>query len=314
MLKYTFKRLLQSLLTLMIVVITIFFMLRLMPEEGYFTENYDKMDRAQIEAALTEMGLRDPLPTQLYSFLRNIIRGDLGKSVIFRPHVPVMQIIGPKIPYSLLFGLASIAVALTLGLPMGMLMARFKGKLVDQLGSSYIVLMRAVPAAVFFIFLQLYGSSSFKIPMLFKLSRPSSWVLPTLCMALGNIANYAMWMRRYMVDELNKDYIKLARAKGMNSSAIMLRHVLRNAFVPMAQLLPASILLTISGSIYVESLFSIPGMGGLLVSAIQRQDNTLVQALVLIFSSIGILGLFLGDVFMAVLDPRIKLGQKRGAR
>lgn len=116
-----------------------------------------------------------------------------------------------------------------------------------------------------------------------------------------------------MVDELNKDYVKLARAKGLKNNKIMLNHVLRNAFVPMIQYLPSAILYTIAGSIYIESLYSIPGMGGLLVDAIQRQDNTLVQALVLIYSSIGIFGLFIGDILMAILDPRIKL-QRGGSR
>lgn len=116
-----------------------------------------------------------------------------------------------------------------------------------------------------------------------------------------------------MVDELNKDYVKLARAKGLRNRTIMVRHVLRNAFVPMVQYLPSAILYTIAGSIYIESLYSIPGMGGLLVDVIQRQDNTLVQALVLIYSSIGIFGLFIGDILMAILDPRIKL-QRGGSR
>jgi oligopeptide transport system permease protein len=123
-----------------------------------------------------------------------------------------------------------------------------------------------------------------------------------------------MWIRRYMVDELNKDYIKLARAKGLPERLIMVRHVMKNAFVPMAQYLPAAILSTIGGSIYIESLYSIPGMGGLLVDVIQRQDNPMVQALVLIFSSIGIVGLFLGDVLMALFDPRIKLVKGEDAR
>jgi oligopeptide transport system permease protein len=100
----------------------------------------------------------------------------------------------------------------------------------------------------------------------------------------------------------------------MSGAAIMVKHVMRNAFVPMAQYLPASVLFTISGSIYIESLYSIPGMGGLLVDAISRQDNTLVQALVLIFSSVGIIGLFLGDLAMAIVDPRIKLVRGGGAR
>ncbi len=100
----------------------------------------------------------------------------------------------------------------------------------------------------------------------------------------------------------------------MSDSSIMVKHVMRNAFVPMAQYLPAAILSTISGSIYIESLYSIPGMGGLLVDVIQRQDNPMVQALVLIFSSIGIIGLFLGDILMAIFDPRIKLVKSEGAR
>lgn len=314
MLKYLGKRLLQSIVTLFVVATTVFLLLRLMPEEGYFAENYDKMDEAQIEAALTEMGLRDPIPVQLGKFFNGIFHGDLGKSIVFRPKVPITKIIGPKIPYSLGFGLASIVISLGVGIPLGMLMARFKGKFFDNLGSGYVVLIKAVPAAVYYLFLQLYLTDLLNIPMLFDEKKPVSWILPAVCMSLGSIATYAMWIRRYMVDELNKDYIKLARAKGLKSSLIMSRHVIRNAFVPMAQQLPTNILMTISGSIYVESLFSIPGMGGLLVSAIQRQDNTLVQALVLIYSCVGVFGLLMGDLLMAACDPRIKLGKKGGGR
>ncbi len=115
-----------------------------------------------------------------------------------------------------------------------------------------------------------------------------------------------------MLDEMNKDYVQLARSKGLGKLSLMINHVLRNAFVPMAQYLPSGVLFTIAGSIYIESLYSIPGMGGLLVEAIQRQDNNLVQVLVLIYSYIGIIALFLGDLFMAILDPRIKLDKGRG--
>jgi oligopeptide transport system permease protein len=182
-----------------------------------------------------------------------------------------------------------------------------------------VVFINAVPAAVYLLFIQLYvtglkyrGRPIF--PMLFDRYNPRSWILPLISMSLGSIAGYAMWMRRYMVDQLNQDYIRLARAKGMSDKQIMVKHVMRNAFVPMAQYLPTSVLLTISGSIYIESLYSIPGMGGLLVDVIQRQDNPLVQALVLIYSSLGIWGLFLGDVLMAIFDPRIRLERREGAR
>lgn len=314
MLKYSLKRLAQSLVTLFIIITVVFLLMRLMPEEGYFGEGYEKMDEAQREAILTSMGLRDPMDIQLKNFYKSLLSGDLGKSIIYRPKVPITEILKTKIPYSLYFGLAAMAISLIAGVSLGIIMARSKNKLWDKLGTGYIVFINAVPAAVYYLFLQLYVTDIFKLPILFKPDKPVSWILPAISMSLGSTASYAMWMRRYMVDELNKDYVKLARAKGLRNKAIMVKHVFRNAFVPMAQYLPASLLYTISGSIYIESLYSIPGMGGLLVDVIQRQDNTLVQALVLIYSSIGIVGLFLGDVLMAIFDPRINLQKKGGAR
>jgi len=305
---------LQSLLTLFIIVTVVFLLMRLLPEEGYFGDAYEKLDEAQKEAILTNMGLRDPLHIQLINFYKNLLKGDLGESITFRPKVPVMEIIKDKVPYSLYFGLASIVISLIVGVTLGIAMARNKSKFWDKFGTGYVVFIRAVPAAVYFLFIQIYITGIFKLPMLFKINDPKTWILPTISMSLGGIASYAMWIRRYMVDELNKDYVKLARAKGLDSKKIMVRHVFRNAFVPMAQYLPATILFTIAGSIYIESLYSIPGMGGLLVEVIKRQDNTLVQALVLIYSSIGIVGLFLGDILMAIFDPRIKLERKGGAR
>jgi oligopeptide transport system permease protein len=260
------------------------------------------------------MGLRDPIHKQLVNFYKNILTGNLGQSITFRPKVPVIDIIKDKVPYSLYFGLAAIGMSLSVGVTLGIAMAKNKNKFWDRFGTGYVVFIRAVPAAVYFLFLQLYITGIFKLPMLFDIDKPKTWILPVISMSLGGIASYAMWMRRYMVDELNKDYVKLARAKGLKSKSIMVKHIFRNAFVPMAQYLPASILFTIAGSIYIESLYSIPGMGGLLVEVIKRQDNTLVQALVLIYSSIGIVGLFLGDLLMAIFDPRINLDKKGGAR
>lgn len=314
MLKYSLKRLLQSLITLIFIITVVFLLMRLMPEEGYFGTGYEKMDESQREAILTNMGLRDPMPIQIGRFYGQLLQGDLGESIIYRPRVPVNEIIKEKIPYSLYFGLAAIAISMTIGIPLGTLMARSKGKFWDKMGTGYVVFINAVPAAVYYLFIQLYLTDILKLPILFNVTKPISWILPAISMALGSIAYYAMWMRRYMVDEMNKDYVRLARAKGLTNRKVMTKHIFRNAFVPMAQYLPSAILFTIAGSIYIESLYSIPGMGGLLVDAIQRQDNTLVQALVLIYSSIGIVGLFLGDVMMAIFDPRINLQKKEGAR
>ena len=132
--------------------------------------------------------------------------------------------------------------------------------------------------------------------------------------SLGNVAFYAMWLRRYMVDESNKDYVRLALAKGVSESNIALRHIFRNAMVPLVQYIPSAFLNTVVGSIYIESLYSIPGMGGLLVTCVQRHDNTMVQGIVLLYACVGIIGLILGDLLMVLIDPRINFGKKEGGR
>ncbi|SOC36464.1 ABC transporter permease [Ureibacillus acetophenoni] len=314
MLGYVGKRLLQSVVTLLVIITIVFLLLRLLPEEGYLGAAADKMSPEQQEIYLTNLGLRDPILVQLGNFYTDLIRGDLGKSITYRTDVPVVDIIADKIMYSLSFGLAAVALSILIGVPLGILMAQMKGRWLDRLGTGYIVFIVAVPSMVYFLLIQVYITDIFKLPLLFDSDKPISWLLPLISLALGPIASYAMWMRRYMVDELNKDYIKLARAKGVKERTLMFSHVMRNAFIPLAQYLPATILFTITGSIYIESLYSIPGMGGLLVDAIQRQDNAVVQGLVLIFSSLGIIGLFLGDIAMALVDPRIKLGRGGSVR
>lgn len=314
MLKYIVKRIFRSFITLFIVTTIVFMLMRLMPEEGYFGDGYDKLDEAQREAIMTGMGLRDPMHIQLFNFYKGLMKGDLGTSITYRAKVPVTEILAKKIPYSLWLGLSSIMFAIILGLWMGISMAHHKDRLMDGVGTFYIVIIRAVPSAVYYLFLQLYLTSWLKLPILFDVDDKASFFLPLLSMSLVSLAGYAMWMRRYMVDELNKDYIRLARAKGLKSKEIMFKHVMRNAFVPMAQYLPTSILFAISGSLYIESLYSIPGIGSLLVESIQRQDNPLVQALVLIYAAISIFGLLMGDVLMALFDPRIKFEAQGGGR
>ena len=315
MIRYTLKRLARSLFTLLIIITVVFSLLRLMPVEGYF-QNFEKMSDAAIQNGLRRLGLLDPLPVQLLNFFRQLLRGNLGVSNIYRVNVPITQIIAEKAPVSMMMGGIALCVSLLVGLPMGAAMARGKGKIFDKIGTGFVVLVQAVPSAVYYLVIQLYGTQipGLRLPMLFRMDNPASWILPTLSLSIGNIAYYAMWLRRFMVDEMNKDYVTLARAKGVPAKDIMRRHIFRNAFVPLVQYLPTSFLLTLLGSIYVESLYSVPGMGGLLVDVIQRQDNTVVQALVLLYSAISIVGLLVGDILMALVDPRISLSGKEGAR
>ena len=313
MLKYSVKRLASSIITLLIIITVVFTLLRQMPIEGYF-DNYEKLNEFQIEVKLTQLGLNKPVLVQLKDFLVKLFQGDLGTSTRYSTGTPITTIIANKAPISIYMGVLSMALSLIMGIPLGAAMARSKSGFWDKFGTVFIVLINAVPSAVYYIFIQLYGSSALGISMLFERGNWVTWILPVFSLSLGSTASYAMWLRRYMVDEINKDYVRLARAKGVPNKKIMMRHVFRNAFVPMIQYIPASLLYTICGSIYVESLYSVPGMGGLLVDVISRQDNPMVQALVMIYSAIGIVGLLLGDLLMGMIDPRISFVKKEGAR
>ncbi|GHU71010.1 peptide ABC transporter permease [Clostridia bacterium] len=313
MLLYIVKRLGRAAVSLCLIIIVVFVLLRQMPIEGYFSA-YDKMTPIQVENGLRKLGLLDPMPVQLVNFFNQLLHGSLGISTRYRQNYPIMKIIAQKAPFSLKFGLIAVGISIPLGLALGVLMARRKGGAWDRIGTVYIVLMQAVPSAIYYLFLQLYGTQAMHISLLYNPDKWETMILPVISLSMPSVAYFAMWMRRYTVDEANKEYIKLARVKGVPSMAIWFRHVFRNAVIPIVQLIPNSLLLTLAGSIYVESLYSIPGMGGLMVDVIKRQDNTMVQALVIIFAVLTIVGLLLGDLAMALVDPRISLNKSAEAR
>ena len=217
MAKYICKRVLRAIFTLFIIITILFSLLRLMPEEGYF-ENYDKLSDIEIQVKLNSLGLNDPLPKQLTRFYGQLARGDLGTSNVYRRGVSINEIIAEKIPISIRMGLISFALALVMGLALGIIMARSTRsvwKIGDKLGTVFIVIIQAVPSAVYHIVIQFVGSQYGSLPMLFDASNPVSYILPILSLSIGSTAYYAMWLRRYMVDESNKDYVQLARAKGV---------------------------------------------------------------------------------------------------
>ena len=315
MVKYILGRVGRALITMSIVLTIVFLLMRLLPVDTYFEGNTDTMSDTVKNAILSELGLLDPWYVQLGHFWKNLIlHFDVGNSIVIRKGVPCWDIILPKAAVSFQFGMIALLIQEVVGLSLGVLMAKSKGGFADKLGNIYVLLINALPAAVYYLFIQLCLTTVFGLPMLFSPGQANSRILPILCLSLGGIASNAMWMRRYMVDQMNMDYIRLACAKGMTSSQVAFRHVMRNAFIPMAQSIPSAIIFTISGSLYVESLFSIPGLGGLLITSIQRQDNTMVQAMVLLYSAMSVAGMLLGDIAMMICDPRIDLLKKGGSR
>ena len=316
MTKYTIKRLLQSLVTVLVVATIVFLLMRMLPTDYYFTEDQVmKLTEEQKNDQLLAAGLLDPIGQQLGRFYRQILQFDFGTSRRIQNGAPVLKVIGSKFTVSMRLGLTSLGISLITGLLMGITQTRFKDKIPDHIGTAYTVFVNAVPSLVSYSLVLTFGSRVLGLPSLYSTRNAGrSSILPIVCLALASIAHYALWTRRYMVDELNKDYIRLARIKGMSSKTIMVKHVLKNALVPLVQYIPASFLLTISGSLLVERFFSIPGMGPLLTDSITRYDLNVVQTLVIIYATLGVLGVFLGDVLMMILDPRIKLADKGGSR
>ena len=316
MLKYTIKRLVESLITVLIIVTIVFLLLRMLPTDYYFTEEQlMKFTEEQKQEQLLAAGLLDPIPEQLMDFYNNVIHLDFGESRRIQNGVPVVKVIGDKFAISMQLGLIAIAISVVIGVPLGILQTSFKDRLPDHIVTVYTIFVNAVPSLVTYSLILIFGSRVLGLPSMYSTRNPGpSSILPIVCLSLGSIAWYALWVRRYMIDELNKDYIKLARVKGLSSRSIMVKHVLRNAFVPIAQYLPQSMLLTIGGSLLVERFFSVPGMGPLLTDSIQRYDTSVVQTLVMLYATLSILGVFLGDVLMMIIDPRITLANKGGTR
>lgn len=316
MIKYTIKRLLQSLLTVLVVATIVFLLLRMLPTDYYFTEDQViKLSDEQKESQLRAAGLLDPIGEQLLRYYGGLVRLDFGDSRRIQTGVPVIKVISERFMVSMRLGVSALLIALAIGIPLGILQAMFKDRIPDHIGTAYTVFINAVPPLVSYSLILVFGAHVLGLPSLYSTRRPGiSSVLPIACLSLASIAHYALWTRRYMVDEMNKDYIRLARIKGMSNRNIMIRHVLKNAFVPLAQYIPASFLLTISGSLLAERFFSTPGMGPLLTDAISRYDLNVVQGCVVIYATLGVIGVFLGDVLMMLFDPRIRLTGKGETR
>lgn len=310
--KYIIKRTLNSILTVMIVFVAVFMLLRLMPLSGYFPQEMIKeTDEATRMTYLRNQGLLDHPLVQLGRFVANLFRGDLGRSLTVYPKVPIATLLAEKIPVTAAFGFASMILGIVLGLSLGMLMVRFKDRWGDHLGTGYILAVRAIPSLIYLFFIQVWVSLWLNLPMVFDKDVPSSWILPVICLSLGSIAWYALWLRRFMVDEENKDYVKFAMVKGFSKKEVWKRHIFRNAIIPLVIYLPSDLLFIISGSLVIETLYVIPGTGGLLTTAIEKQDNNLVQVIVLMYAVLSVLGVFLGDLLIAAVDPRITLTEDK---
>lgn len=216
-----------------------------------------------------------------------------------------------KIGYSFTIGIIAVFLSYLIGVPVGIIMALRKDKLLDHIGTFYIVFITAVPSlAYIFLFKSLGGR--FGLPTTFDMENPTwlMYVLPVISLSLPSIANLMKWLRRYMIDQMNSDYVKFARSGGLSEGEIFRKHILKNAIIPIVHDIPASILLALTGAIITERVYVVPGVGNMLTRAINAYDNGVIVGMVLFYAVLTVTSVILGDVLMSVLDPRISFTAK----
>ena len=215
---------------------------------------------------------------------------------------------------SFVIGLIATAIAYMLGLPLGILMARRKDRLADKIGNLYIIFIMAVPSLAYIFMFAALGTTVFKLPYKFANAQVKilAYVLPVLSLALRDIGNLMKWMRRFMIDQMNSDYVKFARAEGLSEQEIYRIHISRNAMIPLVHGIPGSILGCLVGAIITERVYSVPGVGNLLTRAINSHDNGIIVACTVFYTTLSIISLILGDLLLAKYDPRISLSEEGG--
>lgn len=228
-----------------------------------------------------------------------------GKSIVSNKYV--LDEFTKKIGISFEISLISIACAYVVAYPLGIAMAKKPGGVIDKIGNVFVVLNYAIPGLVFYLFMQKVLAGTFGYG--YDVLEPDfTQLLPgIISMSFLSIPGIIIWLRRFMLNELNSDYVKFARSKGLSENRIMYTHVLRNAIVPLARNIPATFLGAIIGSYFVEKIWSIPGTGDMLISALTSMDVAVIQSLTIIYSIIGMISFLLGDLITVFLDPRIKL-------
>lgn len=216
-----------------------------------------------------------------------------------------------KIGYSFIIGLIATIFSYLVGVPLGIAMARKKDGLVDRIGTFYVVFIISVPSlAYIFLFKAVGGSVG--LPTAFDMDSNGKlmYILPIVSLALPVIGSLMRWLRRYMIDQMNADYVKFARAGGLTENEIFNKHILKNAIIPIVHGIPGQVLFALVGAIVTESVYVVPGAGNLLTQAISRYDNGVIVGVALFYAVLSVLALILGDILMAMVDPRISFSEK----
>ena len=214
--------------------------------------------------------------------------------------------------YSFVIGIISVILAYLMAVPLGITMALNKDKTIDKLGTLYIIFIMAVPSLGYIFIFRAIGSLM-KLPTTFNVQTPTwlMYILPVISLSLPSIANLMKWLRRYMIDQMNADYVKFARSGGLSEGQIFRKHVLKNAIIPIVHGIPGSVLGALTGAIITERVYMVPGIGNVLTEAINKYDNGVIVGVALFYALLSVTSFILGDVLMSMMDPRISFTSKQ---
>jgi oligopeptide transport system permease protein len=313
MLKYIARRFVYTLITLWLIVTFTFVLMKNLPGDP-LGEGSEKIPKATKEMLLKQYGLDKPLWEQYLTYMNNIIHGKLGFSFQFPAHT-VTDIIKQAFPSSLELGLIALTMAIVVGLVLGIVASLNHNKWGDYTAMFIAVLGISVPSFVLGPFLSYFvGVKLGWLPAgLWKDTLFTGGlkyrILPAITLSFGTLAIMARLMRTSMLDVLNQDYIKTARAKGLSAITVVSKHTVRNAILPVVTIIGPIFVNVITGTLVVEQIFGVPGLGKHFVSSVYSNDYTMISGLTIFYSAILIFVIFVTDILYGFIDPRIRLGK-----
>jgi oligopeptide transport system permease protein len=303
MLRYVAKRAAYMIVTLFIIISITFFISKLLPGTPFADDKLTPQIRAQL---LERYGLDEPIPVQYAKYMLNVVQGDLGNSFYFESR-PVLQIILERLPVSMFVGVQAVVFGLVLGLVLGIVAALRHNSFWDTLAVMVAVLGISVPTFVLGPILQYWLGLKLG---LFPIAFFESWwhsVLPSLALSVFVVSTVARFVRAEMLEVMGQDYITLARAKGLSGLAVIIRHVLRNSLIPLVTVMAPLTVYVITGSLVVEEIFVVPGIGEQFVTSVQVNDYSMILGTTIFFSVMFIIALLIQDILYGIIDPRIRV-------
>ena len=308
-LKYIGKRLLISVVTLFVILVVLFLIVKLLPGSPINNERLSEAQRAAIEA---RYGLDQPILTQFVNYVKNMLTGDFGVSYNMYKDMPVSSLVGSAAKISFLYGLSAVVIGGILGTLLGVFAALHKNTIWDTLATVISVIGVSLPSFVFaMMILILFASKLHIFPTQYSSMNPiGSSIMPVMALSVGVIANVARFTRTEMVSVMNSEYMTLAEAKGLDSKTLIFKHALRNALIPVVTILGPILVNLMTGTMVVEKICGVPGLGKLLINSILSNDVNIILACSFLYAAMYIVMMLIIDVSYGIIDPRIRLGKE----